>query len=74
MMSIQLSGCAVAAIGMGIAAVKWGNAKKREAQAKCDEAYNNYIDVIAKTKQKPMTRDQYCYRTPPSKQKHKAPF
>ena len=41
--SISLSGCLVAAVGAGIAAVKYGNAKKQEAMAKESRSYNEYV-------------------------------
>jgi hypothetical protein len=40
--SLFLEGCIVAAVGAGIAAVKYGNSKKTEAQAKNMDSYNQY--------------------------------
>jgi len=60
LVSSMLQGCMVAAIGAGISAVKYANAKKAEAQAKCNESYNRYLSVMLKNKQKPMSLQEYC--------------
>ncbi len=58
--TIMLQGCMVAAVGAGIGAVKWGNAKKMEARAKCQESYNTYLGLMLKSKKKPVNMDEYC--------------
>ena len=50
----------MAAIGAGIAAVKYGNAKKKEAKSQCDKEYNKYLSVMYKNHKKPMTYQEYC--------------
>jgi hypothetical protein len=40
--AFSLNGCIVAAIGAGVAAVKYANSKKSEAQAKNKQSYNEY--------------------------------
>lgn len=52
----QLQGCAVAAIGAGIAAVKYGNAKKMEAKQSCQKNYNDYLKIA----KKPIPLSEYC--------------
>lgn len=52
----QLQGCAVAAIGAGIAAVKYGNAKKTEAKQSCYKNYNDYLKIA----KKPIPLSEYC--------------
>jgi hypothetical protein len=42
-MILSLQGCLVAAVGAGVGAWKYGNAKKTEARAKDMEAYNGYV-------------------------------
>ena len=58
--SLSLQGCIVAAIGAGIGAVKYGNAKQSEAQAKCKESYNNYMALMIKSGKKAMSLEEYC--------------
>lgn len=41
--SFLLQGCLVAAVGAGVGAWKYGNAKKTEAHAKDMQAYNDYV-------------------------------
>jgi len=50
---LQLQGCIVAAVGAGIAAVKYANSQKTEA---CLKNYNEYLKVA----KKPMSLSQYC--------------
>lgn len=52
----QLQGCAVAAIGAGIGAVKYANAKKAEAKEGCHKNYNEYLKVA----KKPIPLSEYC--------------
>ena len=42
----------VAAVGAGIGAVKYANAKKMEAKVKCNDSYNTYLKLIS--------MDEYC--------------
>jgi hypothetical protein len=53
---LQLQGCAVAAIGAGIAAVKYANAKKTEAKQGCYKNYNDYLKIA----KKPIPLSEYC--------------
>ena len=50
----------VAAVGAGIGAVKYANAKKMEAKVKCNDSYNTYLKLMIKSHQKPMSMDEYC--------------
>lgn len=69
--SLSLQGCLVAAIGSGVGAWKWGDAKKAEAETKCKKEYPNYfnsMDKINKMKisrhEKPetiVTLNEYCH-------------
>ena len=59
---ISLEGCAVAAVGVGIAAYQWGTAKNFEVQTKCKESYTRYIKSMHEIKQKPVTIQEYCDR------------
>lgn len=52
----QLQGCAVAAIGAGVAAVKYANAKKTEAKQSCYKNYNDYLKIA----KKPIPLSEYC--------------
>ncbi|QLZ68463.1 hypothetical protein FOLKNPGA_01242 [Legionella sp. PC1000] len=52
----QLQSCAVAAIGAGVAAVKYANAKKIEANEGCKKNYNDYLKVA----KKPIPLSEYC--------------
>ncbi len=58
--ALMLHGCMVAAVGAGIGAVKWANAKKMEAKVKCQESYNTYLSLMLKSKKKPISMDEYC--------------
>lgn len=60
LISLVLQGCMVAAIGAGIGAVKYANAKKTEAESKCNDSYNTYLSVMLKNKKTPMTLNDYC--------------
>lgn len=53
LISSQLQSCAIAAV---VAAVKYGNAKKMEAKAKCQQNYNNYLKVS----KNPISLNKYC--------------
>jgi hypothetical protein len=57
---LLLQGCMVAAIGAGVGAVKWANAKKLEAHTKCLDSYNTYLKVTSKSHQKPVSLSEYC--------------
>ena len=57
---LNLQGCIVAAVGVGIAAVKWANSKKLEAKLKCDDRYNNYMETMLKNHKKPISLKEYC--------------
>lgn len=56
----SLQGCMVAAVGAGVGAVKWGNAKKMEAKSQCRESYNKYLNLMIKNHKKPMSIEEYC--------------
>ncbi len=58
--TILLQGCIVAGIGAGVAAVKWANAKKKEAAMTCNKDYNNYMSLMIKTHQNPISMKEYC--------------
>ena len=58
--TLLLQGCMVAAVGAGVGAVKWANAKKVEAKAKCQDSYNTYLGLMIKSNKKPVTLDEYC--------------
>jgi hypothetical protein len=60
LISLMLQGCMVAAIGAGIGAVKYANAKKTEAKAACNESYNRYLSVMLKNHKTPMSLNDYC--------------
>lgn len=53
---LHLQGCVVAAVGAGIAAVKYGNAKKMEAKQGCLKNYNDYLKVA----KDPIPLSKYC--------------
>lgn len=53
---LQLQLCAVAAIGAGVAAVKYANARKAEAKEGCHKNYNEYLKVA----KKPIPLSEYC--------------
>ncbi|MFI4957519.1 MAG: hypothetical protein ACHQAX_09990 [Gammaproteobacteria bacterium] len=57
---LMLQGCIVAAIGAGIGAVKYGNAKEQEADVACKNSYNNYLERMEGKEKKPMTLYDYC--------------
>ena len=40
---LSLNGCIVAAVGAGVGAWKWGSSKQKEAQAKNQDSYNQYV-------------------------------
>ena len=58
--TLLLQGCLVAAVGAGVSAVKWGNAKKLEAKVKCNDSYNNYVSLMIKSNKTPISIDAYC--------------
>lgn len=47
-LSSSLNGCFIGAIAAGVGVAKWGAAKKKEAQAKNKEAYNQYLNEMDK--------------------------
>lgn len=57
---LLLQGCMVAAIGAGIGAVKYANAKKTEARADCSHRYNEYVKLMMKSGKQPMDIAVYC--------------
>jgi hypothetical protein len=69
--SLSLQGCLVAAIGSGVGAWKWGDAKKAEAETQCKKEYPNYytgMEKINNTKRAHhektdpiMTLNEYCH-------------
>ncbi len=58
--TFMLQGCLVAAVGAGVGAVKWANAKKMEAKVKCNDSYNSYLGLMLKSHKSPMNMDEYC--------------
>jgi hypothetical protein len=60
LISIMLQGCVVAAVGAGVGAVKYANAKKKEADVSCKNSYNNYLERMDDMGKKPMTLHDYC--------------
>ena len=56
----MLQGCLVAAVGAGVGAVKWANAKKMEAKVKCNDSYNTYLGLMLKSKKSAMSMEEYC--------------
>ena len=58
--TLMLQGCLVAAVGAGVGAVKWANAKKMEAKTKCNDSYNTYLGLMIKSHKKPMDIEEYC--------------
>ena len=58
--TFMLQGCLVAAVGAGVGAVKWANAKKMEAKVKCNDSYNTYLGLMLKSKKTAMSMDEYC--------------
>lgn len=69
--SLSLQGCLVAAIGSGVGAWKWGDAKKAEAETQCKKEYPNYFNSMEKInklkksrheKLEPiMSMEEYCH-------------
>jgi hypothetical protein len=57
---LSLQGCIVPAVMVGVAAVKYGNSKKKEANIKCDDAYNQYLEIMLKNHKQPMPMGEYC--------------
>ncbi len=60
LLALSLQGCLVTAVGAGVGAVMYGSAKKDEANTKCKDSYTQYLQVMQKSKQVPMTLEKYC--------------
>lgn len=54
--TLLLQGCAVTAIGTGIAAVEYADAKQTEAKQSCQKNYNDYLKVA----KNPIPLSEYC--------------
>jgi hypothetical protein len=59
-LSLCMQGCIVAAVGAGVGAWKYGNAKKAEAHAKDMQAYNDYVIGMEK-----VNTDRQCKHLKP---------
>lgn len=80
--ALSLQSCLIAAIGSGVGAWKWGDAKKSEAETKCKKAYPDYFmnmqkvnQIKAKNHQKleeVMTMEQYCHIEKKEEEKQEA--
>lgn len=57
---LSLQGCLVTAVGAGVGAALWGSSKSKDAQTKCHDSYNEYLQVEKKNNEIPMTIEKYC--------------